>query len=216
MIRPNYQIIICAFALFLSFKTNAQVFTQTIRGSVTDAATGEPLIGATIQVLDLSGSVGDVTDVDGNYSLEKIPVGRHSIQCSYIGYETKVAMLLLNSAKEGNLNFTLSVQSQGLQVIEVKNPVNALNPLALVSVRSVTPEETQYYPTSANDFGRCMVSLPGIQPSKDNENDIIIRGNSFVGLLWRLEGIDILNPNHFARTGSSAGGITIFSISVLA
>lgn len=60
-----------------------------------------------------------------------------------------------------------------------------------------------------------MVSLPGVQPSKDNENDVVIRGNSGAAIAWRLEGIDILNPNHFARKGSSGGGITIFSISVL-
>ncbi len=194
----------------------SQTFTQNISGTVKDVITQEPLIGATVQVLDLPETLGTVTDEEGKFTLNNIPVGRHSLQCSYIGYETRVEMILLNSAKEGFVKFELSSQSLALPLTIVRNSVDALNPMAMVSVRSVTPEETQYYPTSANDFGRAMVSLPGIQPSKDNENDIIIRGNSSAGLLWRLEGVDILNPNHFARSGSSAGGITIFSISVLA
>ena len=60
-----------------------------------------------------------------------------------------------------------------------------------------------------------MLSLPGVQPSKDNENDVVIRGNSSTGVLWRLEGVDILNPNHFARRGGSGGGITMFSLSLM-
>lgn len=193
----------------------AQPLTQTIRGNVTDAITKEPLIGASIMVLDMAETTGTISELDGQFLLEKIPVGRHSIQCSYIGYETQVEILLLNSAKEGYLDFKLSQANIELTMIKVRPPSEALNPLSMVSVRSIAPEETQYYPAGGNDFSRSVVSLPGVQPTKDNENDVVIRGNSGAGAVWRLEGVDILNPNHFARRGSSGGGVTIFSISVL-
>ena len=216
MKTASKNLLLLTTLILSSILAQAQPLTQTIRGTVTDAVTKEPLIGATIQVLDLPEVTGTITDLDGLFVLEKIPVGRHSIQCSYVGYEAKSEILLLNSAKEGYLEFKLSQGSTELDAVEVRRPPNdALNPLAVVSMRSIAPEETQYYPAGGNDFGRSVVSLPGIQPSKDNENDVVIRGNSSTGVVWRLEGVDILNPNHFARKGSSSGGITIFSISVL-
>ncbi|MEL6358302.1 MAG: TonB-dependent receptor, partial [Bacteroidota bacterium] len=45
---------------------------------------------------------------------------------------------------------------------------------------------------------------------------IIIRGNSPRGLLWRMEGIEIPNPNHFSEEGASGGGISALSVNVLA
>ena len=47
-------------------------------------------------------------------------------------------------------------------------------------------------------------------------NEIVIRGNSPRGILWRLEGIEIPNPNHFGDFGSSGGAISMLSSSTLA
>src|SRR4029079_5150629 len=95
------------------------------------------------------------------------------------------------------------------------NPKLPVNKLSIVSARSFTPEETNRYATAVNDTSRMAMSFPGVQPVRDARSDIIIRGNSAAVMLWRLEGIDIPNPNHFARKGSSGGGITIFSSSML-
>jgi carboxypeptidase-like protein len=213
--KSEIKLIILTTHFLLPVLLSSQTLTQSIRGVVTDAATREPLIGANILVTDLEKFTGTATDIDGTFVIEKVPVGRHTIRCSYTGYETSEEILLLNSAKEGVLDFILSEGALGLDVVVVKAPVDAINPLSMLSVRSVSPEETQYYPAAVNDIGRSMLSMPGVQPTKDNENDVIIRGNSSTGLLWRLEGIDILNPNHFARKGSSGGGITIFSLSMM-
>lgn len=89
--------------------------------------------------------------------------------------------------------------------------------MSVVSTRSFSAEETERYAASANDPGRMALTYPGVQQGgDDSENDIIIRGNSSFGMLWRLEGIDIPNPNHFARAGTSGGGITVFSAKLLA
>ena len=192
-----------------------QNLTQNIWGTVAHSITKEPLPGATVKVLDLEKSIGAVTGADGSFTLTGVPLGRRTIQCTYTGFEDNVVILMLTSAKEAYLEIFLREGQFELSEALIVNPNEAINPLTMLSVRSVAPEETQYYPAAANDVGRSMLSLPGVQPSKDNENDIIIRGNSSVGLLWRLEGVDILNPNHFARKGGSAGGITIFSIGLM-
>ncbi len=213
------QSLLACFLLFLSANTFAQTPTQTIRGTVIDKDTRHPLIGATVRVLDLAETTGTVTDIDGSFILEKVPVGRHSIECSYIGYTPWVSDgLVLTAARELVLEIELKESSVSLGevvVTAVTSPNGPLNDAALLSARSFSVEEVQHFAGAINDPGRMAHSLPGVQPSKDNEGDLIIRGNASVGVLWRLEGVDILNPNHFARKGGSGGGLSIFSVSVL-
>ncbi|MEL6942824.1 MAG: carboxypeptidase-like regulatory domain-containing protein, partial [Bacteroidota bacterium] len=189
--------------------------TQTIRGVVLDKDTQQPLIGATVEVSDLASPIGNVTDIDGSFVLDNVPVGRHIITAQYLGYDTySNEGVILNSAKELVLQIELTESVAALNEVVVRafKGNEPLNELAVVSTRSFSVEETQRYAASANDPGRMAMGLPGVQASRDNRSDIVIRGNSSVGLLWRLNGIDIPNPNHFARRGSSGGGITIFSI----
>jgi len=196
----------------------AQSPTQTIKGNILDKDTGQPLIGATVQVTDIEPAIGTTTDVDGNFELSEVPVGRRTIEVQYLGYEPyKSDGTIVNSAKELVLNIQLTeaVVTTETVVVNAFKGNEPLNDLAIVSTRSFSVEETQRYAASVNDPGRMAMGLPGVQPSRDTRSDIVIRGNSPVGLLWRLNGIDIPNPNHFARRGSSGGGITIFSISML-
>lgn len=196
-----------------------QAPTQSIKGTVFDKDSRQALIGAEVFVVKSEPVIGTITDLDGNFLLENVPVGRVVIQVRYIGYETwQSDEINLNSAKTLTLNIPLleSAITTETVVVQAYQPGNkALNEAAVLSTRSFSVEETQRYAASANDPGRMAMGLPGVQPSRDSRSDIVIRGNSPIGLLWRLEGIDIPNPNHFARRGTSGGGITIFSISML-
>lgn len=197
----------------------AQTTTQNLTGTVLDKDSRQPLVGATVSLLDVSPPVGSMTDETGKFTLRS-PVGRVVVQCSYLGYETWVSdALIVNSARETNLQIELTeaaVKSTEVVVTATRRGNEPINESSLLSARSFSVDETQRYAASANDPGRMAMSFPGVQPSRDSRSDIIVRGNSGIGLLWRLEGIDIPNPNHFARRGSSGGGITIFSISMLA
>lgn len=195
----------------------SQVPTQTIKGMIIDKDTQEPLIGATV-VVDGFDDLGTTTDVDGSYQLENVPVGRRKIITTYVGYLSAANDLLLNSAKEVELNIALVEASSELGEVTVVANQNGKQPNnedLLVSAISFSIEDIKSNAASANDPGRMAMGFPGVQPSRDSRSDIVIRGNSGIGLLWRLEGVDIPNPNHFARRGSSGGGITIFSLSML-
>ncbi len=197
---------------------NAQSLTQTIRGVVVDANTREPLIGAEIYVNGIDPVIGTVSDGEGKFVLEKIPVGRRTVVCRYTGYTSlERDNILLNSAKEYFLELALTpgVEMGEVVVTDTKRSYQAVNELAVTSTRRIEPEELQYHAATANDPGRLVMGFPGVQPARDNGNDIVIRGNATQGLLWRLEGIDIPNPNHFATRGGSGGGITIFSATML-
>ncbi len=208
------------FFLLLSFQLIAQVPTQVVKGTVIDKDTRQPLIGATIQVLGTDPIIGTATDFEGNFRLDAVPVGRQQFKCSFTSYEDYLSdNIIINSAKELVLNIEMietAFVTEEVIVVAKKHGNEALNELSIVSTRSFSVEETQRYAASANDPSRMAMGFPGVQPSRDSRADIIIRGNSGIGLLWRLEGIDIPNPNHFARRGSSGGGITIFSVSMLA
>lgn len=193
--------------------------TQTVKGTVIDKDTQQPLIGATVSIEKSGPPTGAITDLEGKFRFDEIPVGRYNFVCEYLGYEAAVrSNVIVNSAKEVDLYFELvesGITTDEVVVVAFQKSNEAINEAAIVSTRSFSVEETQRYAASANDPSRMSMGFPGVQPSRDSRSDIVIRGNSGIGLLWRLEGIDIPNPNHFARRGSSGGGITVFSVSML-
>ncbi len=215
MKKPAILIFFC----LISWSLQGQNLTQSVHGLVLDKDTREPLIGATIKVENVLPAIGTITDTDGKFTLPNVPIGRQQFNCTYLGYdEWRSDPTIVNSTRAITFQIEmveLAISGKEVVVTARKFGNEALNEAAILSARSFSAEETQRYAASANDPGRMAQAFPGVQPSRDNRSDIVVRGNSGIGLLWRLEGIDIPNPNHFARRGSSGGGITIFSVSML-
>ncbi len=194
---------------------------QTIRGIVLDADAKTPLIGANVVVVKTSPSLGASTNEKGEFVIANVPIGRHSLQCSYMGYNaTTMPEVLVGSGKEVSVTFHLKESVVSSQEIVVKAETvknKASNPMADVSARSFSVEESRRYAGAMDDPLRAVSSFAGVTGSGDvNSNGIVVRGNSPKGLLWRLEDVDIPNPNHFSYVGQSGGGVTIFSSQVLA
>lgn len=203
---------------FCSITVFAQNKTQTISGTVIDRVTRQPVIGASVSINGTQ--QGAVSDASGKFSILNVNIGRRSVKCTSIGYETfSSEEFILNSVREVVLMIDLKESTGELQEVKVtasQNTSRPVNDLAYVSARSFTTEETERIPASVNDPGRMALSYPGVKAGRDeSENKIIVRGNSPFGILWRLEGIDIPNPNHFAQPGSGGGGITVFSAQLM-
>ena len=208
------------FIIFL-FLSQFALAQQSIRGVITDAFTKEPLAGATVLLDGKTDGTGTLSDDRGQFVIPNVPSGRHILRVTFLGYEpTETESILLQSSRESYVTIELqpgSIQGNEVVVTANKNAFEPLNELSVVSTRSFTSEETERIPAGINDPGRVVLSYPGVTiGADDNENQIVVRGNSPVGILWRLEGIDIPNPNHFAVIGSSGGGITVFSAQLLA
>jgi hypothetical protein len=194
--------------------------TQTIRGTVVDKNTGVPLIGASIVLLDHEPVLGTITDHQGYFNLRDVPVGRRGIRVDYLGYSTySTENLDVNSGKA----FTLSVELEESAIMGEEAVVRAragkgqvLNEMALVSARSFNMEETERFAGSWGDPARLVANFAGVQSPADQSNDIIIRGNSPAGLLWRMEGVSVYNPNHFGSIGSTGGPISMINNNMLA
>ncbi len=197
--------------------------TQNIRGTVVDKISAlTPLPGATVIIVGSDPLIGSTTDADGNFKLSKVPpVGiRSAIRASFItGYkEITLPNIIVNSGKEVVLTIPVQediVQMEEIVVTPAAERNKPLNEMATVSSRTFSVEETRKFAAAVNDPARAAVSFAGVVSTGDGNNNISIRGNSPFGLLWRMEGVDIPNPNHFANAGTSGGGISILSSQLL-
>lgn len=211
--------IIAIILVMLISQAFAQNMTQTIRGSIIDQDSQSPLIGATIQVIDADPLVGAITDTNGNFRIENVAIGRISLFVTYVGYEEKVIPnILVNSAKESILNISLQESLERLEEIVItakKNKSEVLNEMALVSARSFSVEETQRYAGALSDPARMVASFAGVTGNAEGNNDIVVRGNSSKGILWKLEGVEIPNPNHFASDGATGGPVNSLNANML-
>ena len=200
--------------LFLVFLAVQQLMAQTgtIKGIVVDKQSEVPLIGTTIELLDQSTNVGVVTNEDGRFVLENVPVGRQKIRVSYIGYESvTLPNIEVTAGKDVFLTVSLLESFNQLDEIVLTSNTNkdrANNKLATVSARQFGVEEVTRFSGGRSDVGRLAANFAGVSTPDDSRNDIVVRGNSPTGLLWRVEGIPIPNPNHFSTVGTTGGPVS--------
>ena len=192
---------------------------QVIRGVVVDKQTQMPLPGANIALLNSVSPIGTTTNINGEFRLENIPTGRQDIQVSFIGYHHYFAKnLMVNSAKEIVLFIEMEEKVETTEEVVVVGNYRkdlALNKMASVSARTFTVEEADRYAGSRADVARMAMNFAGVSGLNDQRNDIIVRGNTPSGILWRLEDVDIPNPNHFAATGTTGGPVGMINNNTL-
>ena len=212
--------IISIIILLVKGWSNAQTITQTVQGKVTDQTTLEPILGATIILSGSDPVQGTTAGLDGTFILEDVPVGRQSFEFRMMGYEGHIACeILVSSGKEVVLDIQLKEETSSLDevVVVYKTDKNkAINEMAAVSSRQFTVEETQHYAGGMNDPARLVSSFAGVATPSVSSNGISVRGNSPAGLLWRVEGVEVPSPNHFADLSiAGAGVLTAMSSQVI-
>lgn len=202
---------------FLSY-ANAQDILQVIKGRILDKESKQPLPLAGIMVYKDSALVKTgLTDTAGYFRIPEVPLGKYYVKATYMGYNPVGATSLLISGKELFLIIELeeSVVSKNEVIIVASKKEEAINEMTSVSSRTFSVEETERYAGSRQDPARMASSFAGVRGSDDSRNDIVIRGNSPMGVLWRLEGIDIPNPNHFAVPGTTGGPVSMLNNKML-
>lgn len=200
--------------------TFAQSLTQTVRGNVTEIGSGVPINHVKIVLLNATNNSFVYSDSLGYFRFDSVPIGRQSFGFYHENYAEKAIQHMdVNSGKELVLNIGLEerfISIKEAQIRAVKDPKEKpLNGMATVSARQFSVEETQRFAAAVNDPARMAMGFAGVMAPDDGNNMIVIRGNAPNGLIWRMEGMDIPNPNHFSNVGTSGGGITILSAQVL-
>ncbi|HNW88994.1 MAG TPA: carboxypeptidase-like regulatory domain-containing protein [Bacteroidales bacterium] len=207
------------FIIILSFSGYSQNLFQTIRGTVVDKETKSPLPGANVILVNSLPIKGTTTDISGKFRLENVAVGRQSLKVTFLGYdEFLFNNIEVISAHELVLTIELSekIYTSKEVVISAKNEKqNNINEMSVISTRQFSVEETNQYAGAWGDVSRMASNFAGVSVASDERNDIVVRGNSPMGILWRLDGVEMPNPNHFADVGSSGGGISMINNNLL-
>ena len=191
---------------FCTVVVTAQTITQDIRGVVKDAASGKPIAAATVMIQ--GESTGRVADSSGHFLLGDIPVGRYNILFSAVGYEpTLLEDIIVSSVQQPELSVVLKQSVSKLEdiIVRTSSRSGATDNMAISSSRQLSPEQASRYAGGFDDPARLVSSFAGVS-SNVSSNGIVVRGNSPSSLLWRMEGVEIPNPNHFADLDGFGGG----------
>ncbi len=214
MIRKIILFSILFFPSITNITLAQEAISYNLTGQVFDAESNYPLVGATLLILEHN-NLSTTTLVDGSFSIENIPTGRIGLQISYIGYQTQVIdNVLLMAGKDMQVDIALeeSIAALGEVVVTAQQNTNdALNEFVTASNHSLRMEEVIRYSGTLGDVARMAQNFAGVSGSSDDRNDIIVRGNSPYTILWRIEGVDIPSPNHWASLGTSGGPVSLLN-----
>ena len=204
--------------LLISEVVMSQITGQTVKGTVIDKQSQQPLSGVRIVILNSDPLISTVTDTNGNYRIYEVLSGRYDIQALFAGYKSvTIPNVVVTSGKEVVLDFSLdeNVTQLAAATISVGKKNETNNEMSSVSARSFSTEEVNRYAGGRSDPSRLVANFAGVSSPDDSRNDIVIRGNSPTGVLWRIEGLNIPNPNHFSTIGTTGGPVSALNTNML-
>lgn len=204
-----------AFTL-ISTLTFGQNNKQNIRGVIIDKLTQAPLKGAKVSLNNNKKSV--IADTNGLYTISELNPGRYDVKVSYNGFkDAYIPNVVVTSGKETILDISLEEDFKNLKDVVVKssNKSSSINKMATVSARTFSMEEVNRYAGGRSDPARLAANFAGVSTPDDSRNDIVIRGNSPTGVLWRIDGMNVTNPNHFASIGTTGGAVSALNTNLL-
>ncbi|MDP4237820.1 MAG: carboxypeptidase-like regulatory domain-containing protein, partial [Bacteroidota bacterium] len=189
--------------------------TGIVRGTIYDA--GSHLTIPRVRVTIEGTKLGAISSVDGQYRIVGVPVGHYIIRASAIGYSPSSQEVVVSSAHQSVLDFELkekAVQGDTVTIIG-SNALEAVNPRAVVSTTPFSIEDVKRYAAAFQDPSRMADNFAGVFGRGTTNNYIVVRGGSPIELLWRLDGIDVPNPNHLGKNGSTGGLISAINSEML-
>jgi hypothetical protein len=218
--RISFIVVFFLFKSFLLQASSLDLITQTLRGRVVDTDTKAAIAYANILIIASHPPLGAVTDEDGYFAIRNVPLGRVSVKVSYLGYEEMVLPnIQVISGRETVLNIEIREAFRELKEVVVsarQHKSEVGNEMAMLSSRNVSVEESNRFAGAFSDPARLVSSFAGVGADGLGNNDIIVRGNNSRFIQWRLEGIEIPNPNHFSAEGLTGGPINALNSQMLA
>jgi len=209
----HYYTIVLTFIATLTFAQNNK---QNIRGLIVDKLTQSPIQGAAIYISNSKKTIK--SDSIGNYTFSELNPGRYDLKITYSGYkESYISNVMVTSGKETILDIGLEEDFKSLKDVVVKssNKASSINKMATVSARTFSMEEVNRYAGGRSDPARLAANFAGVINPDDSRNDIVIRGNSPTGVLWKIDGMNVTNPNHFASIGTTGGAVSALNTNLL-
>lgn len=211
--------------LFLSICIHLIAFAQnqTVRGTLRDKESQTVIANAKVYfegpITNPPSTFEATTNIKGEFVFTNVPVGRYALAVEAKDYQVfSTNNIVVTSGKEVILGYELEQIIERVGEVTIKGKGKGDKPnndAALISARLFTVDETDRFAGSRGDPARMASNFAGVQGADDSRNDIVVRGNSPQGILWRMEGIDIPNPNHFAIPGTTGGSVSIINNKIL-
>ncbi len=204
--------------LSITQQTGAQNNTQTIKGTVFDKQSQSAVIGASIVLLNTNPLQGGSSKENGKFAIPNVTPGRYDLKVTYVGYkEIVIPSVVVTSGKEVILDIAIEENVKSLKAAVIKGNVKnrPINDMTSVSARTFSMEEVNRYAGGRSDPARLAANFAGVSSPDDSRNDIVIRGNSPTGVLWRIEGMNVPNPNHFSTVGTTGGPVSALNTNML-
>lgn len=190
---------------------SAMAFSQgTVKGFVKDKQTGEPLLF--INVYLEGTSFGVTTDVNGYYTISKIPSGSYTVVSSSMEYEAGKAAVDIEDNKVRTRNFQLSRKTNQLGDAEISADGQEQETQVRISVATIRPQDVKKIPSFGGqpDIVQVLQTLPGFISTGDQGGQLYIRGGSPVQNKVLLDGMIIYNAFH------SIGLFSVFDTDIIA
>ena len=194
---------------FLFFVISSFAQTGTIRGFVSDKNTGEPIMFCNV-IIDGT-SHGSQTDLNGMYTLSKIPVGEHKIVVTFIGYKKLTKYISLNKGQILTLKFELESSTVNIGEVEISAERQEMKTDVKAASIKITNEDLNLVPTIGGeaDLAQYMQIIPGVIFTGDQGGQLYIRGGSPVQNKVLLDGMTIYSPFH------SIGLFSVFDADII-
>lgn len=202
-----YRFVFSLVLVFISFDLLAQ--TGTIRGFVYEEESGEPAMFANV-LLDGT-QIGTVTDVNGFFTLSKVPVGSYTIKVTYIGFDEITSSIVLNKSSIVNKKFYLKASSIQLNTVQLSAERQDAKTSVNTSVVKLTPKTLKKLPSIGGeaDIAQYLQVLPGVVFTGDQGGQLYIRGGAPIHNVVLLDGMILYNAFH------SIGLFSVFDTDVL-
>ena len=196
--------IIFSVLYFSAFAQNG-----TIRGFVYKKESGEPIIFCNVFLKGTT--MGSPTDVNGYFSIVKVPAGNYKIMVTYLGFDTFEENINVLAEKILTKKFELSESSIKLEEVEVSAERQAMKTEVKAGIIKITPKDLEMIPTIGGepDLAQYLQIVPGVIFTGDQGGQLYIRGGSPVQNKVLLDGMIIYSPFH------SIGLFSVFDTDII-
>lgn len=183
--------------------------TGTIRGFIYNEKTGEPIIFTNVYLKGTT--IGAATDVNGFYSISKIPVGKYTLMVTSLGFDTIQTSVDVKKNDIINKKLFLKESSISLKTFNVSAEKKDAKTQVKMSVAKVTPKEIKNIPSIGGDpdLAQYLQVLPGVVFTGDQGGQLYIRGGSPIQNKVIMDGMVIYNPFH------SIGLFSVFDTDIM-
>lgn len=200
---------ILTLTLIIIFAFAAQAQTGDVRGFVYDLATGEPVIFTNVIIAGTS--QGAATDVNGFFSISKVPVGTYNLLVTNIEYDSLFQEVIVEADKITTVKLELVTAERTLNVVTVTAQTQERMTEVKISTIPITVKQIERLPSIGGepDLAQYLQVLPGVIFTGDQGGQLYIRGGSPIQNKVLLDGMVIYNPFH------SIGLFSVFETDII-